>query len=183
MKKKFDRRGVTVVEFALTLPVLLLVVFGSIELTRVAMLRHTANHAAYVATRNAIVPGADVADVILAAEQHLETVGIRGGSVTVSPSVIVDATTLVDVEVTFPVADNSLIVPEFVSGQIIGRSAMVTERPKGVMSLTLPEPPPDPTPPSDPSSPTEPSPSGGDPPPDPAPWPQTPPPKPPPPVL
>jgi len=175
MMKRSDRRGATVVEFAITFPVLLLVVFGSIELTRVAMLRHTANHAAYVGTRRGIIPGADATDVVLAVEQHLRTVGIQGAVVTVSPAIIGDDTTLVDVEVTFPVSENSLVVPEFVSGDIIGNSVMLTERPKAVTALNLPAPPPPPVIESpSPAPDTDPVP---------APWPATPPPLPPPPVL
>ena len=145
--RNFDRRGATVVEFAVTLPVLLLIVFASIELSRVAMLRHTANHAAYVGTRHAIVPGANATDVIAEAEKHLETIGVKGGVVVVTPSVITEDTSTVSVAVTFPVSANSLVVPEFVSGTIVGKSEMVTERPKAVMSLSLPEPPPLPPPP------------------------------------
>lgn len=177
MLRKSDRRGATAVEFAIASPVLIAFVFGCIEFSRVAMLRHTANHAAYIATRKAIVPGANVADVVNEAEQHLEMIGVRGGVVTVSPSIIVDATEQVDVEVTFPVSDNSLIVPEFVSGQIVGTSAMLTERPKAVMSLNLPEPPP-PPPPS--TAPTGTNDDNDD---DDHSWPTTPPPAPPAPVL
>lgn len=137
----FHRRGATVVEFALTFPILLIVVFGGVELTRFSMLKHTANHAAHAATRKAIIPGADVADVIARAEEHLAAIGIRGGVVTVTPAVITEATNRVQVDVSFPTAENSLVVPEFVSGNVTGQSAMITERSRGQMSMNLPAPP------------------------------------------
>ena len=147
---RFERRGATVVEFALTLPILLLVVFGGVELTRMSMLRHTANHTAYIAARAGIVPGADVADVITKAERHLQAIGIRNAVVSISPSTILEDTSLVEVSVTFPVAENSLVVPEFVSGNVLGQCAMVTERSKAMMSVNLPAPPPPPPPPVSP---------------------------------
>ena len=154
-----NRHGATVVEFALVLPILLLFVFGGVELSRLAMLRHTANHAAYAATRKAIVPGANVANVIQKAEDHLAMIGISNASVTVNPSVITESTSIVEVEVTFPIADNSLVVPEFVSGTVTGKSAMMTERSKASMSGSLPAPPPPPPPPTPPTPPTPPAPT------------------------
>lgn len=179
---KLHRSGATVVEFALTFPILLVVVFGGIELTRLSMLKHTANHAAQAATRKAIVPGADVANVIAEAEEHLETIGIKGAVVTVDPSAITEATNLVKVNVTFPTSQNSLVVPEFVSGDITGQSAMITERSRGQMSVNLPEPPPPPPPTVPPTPPTPPTPQPPAPPlPPPPPQPPQPPSPPPPP--
>lgn len=150
---KIHRRGATVVEFALTFPILLIVVFGGVELTRFAMLKHTANHAALSAARKAIVPGADAADVIVRAEEHLNTIGISGAVVSVNPLVITDGTNSIQVDVAFPTAENSLVVPEFVSGMITGQSVMMTERSRDQMSLNLPEPPAPPAPDPEPQGP------------------------------
>lgn len=168
------RTGALTVEFAVTLPVIVLLVFGGIELTRVSMLRHTINHAAYEAARDAIVPGADVSEVILAAEEHLATIGVTA-SVIVEPSNITDDTAFVEVRVIAPVNGNSLVVPKFISGNLEGKSLLMTERSPMSMSAALPTPPPPPPPPT-PTDPDDDDDDDGDTTP-----PSTPPPPPPPP--
>ena len=138
MSASNKRNGATSVEFAMVLPVMLILVFGSVELTRISMLRHTANHAAYVAARDAIVPGASTANAISSAEEHLSAVGINDAVVEISPATITEDTRLVEVTVSFPVASNSLVVPEFSSGNIVGQSSMITERSNVQMSESLP---------------------------------------------
>jgi len=148
---KSNRRGAASVEFAIAFPVLLMVVFGSVEFSRIAMLRHTANHAAHIAARRAIIPGATSQDVIAAGEKHLQSIGVKGAVINVSPDNITLDTKAVEVTVNFPVSENSLVVPEFVSGHVIGTCAMVTERTKEVR-LELPPPPPPPATGSSPST-------------------------------
>ena len=144
LKKNHTRRGASAVEFAMVLPVLVLLIFGGIELTRVSMLQHTVDHAAYIAARDAIVPGANVSDVIQTAENHLQTIGVQGATITVTPSEITDSTTEVLVRVVAPVSGNSLVVPNFASSDVIGQARLLTERSPGQMSNSLPEPPPPP---------------------------------------
>lgn len=175
------RHGTTAVEFAVVLPVLVLLIFGGIELSRVSMLRHTANRAAYLAARDAMVPGADVAQVIQNAQDHLDAIGVEQAVITVNPSTIDDDTESVEVNVTFPVAGNSLVVPQFASGDVVGRARLMTERTGSQMATSLPAPPPPPAPPSPPpSSPATPTPPPAIPP---TPSPTPPPPPPPPPML
>ena len=56
------RRGATVVEFSLVLPILFTILFGMIEFTRLSNIRHAADNAAYQAARAVVVPGASSAD-------------------------------------------------------------------------------------------------------------------------
>ena len=194
------RRGAATVEFAVVAIVLFILVLGGIEMTRVSMLRHTVDHAAYVAARDAIIPGADAAEVIATAEDHLRTIGLSGATVTVTPAVILDETSVVEVQIDLPISQNSLMTPEYLFGDLIGRSALITERAPVQMSASLPEPPPPPPPTTPiefptgpvPSFPTSPTPlptvpdtsdgPGPTPPPStPAPAPPSPPPPPPPP--
>ena len=171
-----DRQGAAAVEFAIAMIVLVAIVFGGIEFVRVSMLRHTVDHAAYLAARDAIVPGANSVDVENRAEQHLAKMGVVDAIVTVSPETIVEDTEQVEVTVTLPVGKNSFVVPQFMSGVIRGRSTLLTERAPMRMSATLPEPPP--PPPVDPPPPADPPPA--DPPPE-DPPPEEPPPEEPPP--
>lgn len=201
------RRGAATVEFAIVSVVLFLLVLGGIEMTRVSMLRHTVDHAAYVAARDAIIPGANAADVIATAEAHLRTIGLSGATVTVNPATIQDETSVVEVLIDLPISQNSLMTPRFLFGDLVGRSALITERSPVQMAASLPEPqqptrpqPSSPVPtdpfPSFPDFPSFPTPTppiqdlpGGPGPsptptlPTPAPQPTTPPPPPPPPPL
>lgn len=107
-QKSKQRRGVTAVEFALTVPVLFLFLFATYELGRANMMKHTAEAAAYEAARLAIVPGSTDAEAIAAAESILATVGIRDAVVSISP----DENT-VRANISFVFQDNMLIFPFF----------------------------------------------------------------------
>lgn len=137
-----SRSGAMIVDFAVTIPVLVLIVFAGIELGRGSMLRHTADHAAYVAARKAIIPGATAAETIEAGEDHLERIGIKDVVVSLSPTTITESTNLVEVQVSFPVASNSFVAPAFLTGTVSGRCRLLTERPPMTMSANLPKPPP-----------------------------------------
>ena len=50
------RRGAVAVEFAITVPFLFLILFGSIEFSRANMLRQTVSQAAYEAARRGDIP-------------------------------------------------------------------------------------------------------------------------------
>src|SRR4051812_11308365 len=82
------RCGATLVEFAICLPVLLVMVFGSIELCRLNMLRHGATQAAYEAARRGIVPGATTTQVRTVASDLLDALLVSGYTVDVNPSTI-----------------------------------------------------------------------------------------------
>jgi len=155
------RHGATAVEFAVAITVLLMLVFGGIEIARVSMLRHSVNHAAYLAARHAIIPGAKIEDAETIAHHHLNLIGVRSAVVDVTPNPITEETSMVVVNVQIPVASNSLVIPKYVSGNITGKSRLMTERAPMVMAANLPEPPPpseEPPPPEDPPSSTDPSP-------------------------
>lgn len=151
------RRGATVVEFSLTLIVLVTILMGLFEFSRVSMLRHAVETAAYEGAREAIPPGASVEDAVVAANQFLQSMGIQFGTVTVSPNPIDETTTQVNVEVTIPIAQNSWLVPRYVQSGITGSISLMTERSPIVLANqlpVLPPPPPPPPPPYDPGPPT-----------------------------
>lgn len=170
----------------MTFGVLVMLVFGGIEIVRFSMLRHTVDHAAYMAAREAIVPGADPATVRQRAADHLAAIGVNGGTIVLSPNPILESTSVVEVTVMAPVSNNLWITPQFLTGDLIGSSRLMTERAPIQMAAALPTPPPPPAPPAPPRAPTPtptPGPSLGTPPPPPPPASPPPPPPPPPPML
>jgi Flp pilus assembly protein TadG len=123
------RRGVAAVEFALCAPVFFLFIFAMFEFTWMNVLRHTADNAAYEASRIVMVPGATAAQATAEANRILRIVGARGTSVTVTPGVIRADTRLVTVDVSVPMDRNGLIAPRFSRGQTLdSRSTLRTER-------------------------------------------------------
>ncbi|QDS98133.1 TadE/TadG family type IV pilus assembly protein [Adhaeretor mobilis] len=120
---KFTRsncRGVTTVEFALTAPILFLMVFGGIELSRANMLMHTSSIAAMAAARQGIVPGATNAECVAAAQAELDIVGITSFNLEVNPTVMDNGTTQVIANLTVPVnGKNGYFLPQFFVGRSI----------------------------------------------------------------
>ncbi len=132
------RAGAAAVEFAIAMSVLLLVVFASIELVRLSMLKHSIEHASYLSARKGIIVGANVASVIEAANDHLSVMGVSNATVTVNPSKIDDSTQIVEVAIAVPVSGNSWVSPVYFKGSITGRSRMLAERAAAQMSNVAP---------------------------------------------
>ena len=102
-----QRNGAVVVEMALTLPILLLILFAAYEFGRANMLRHAASAAAYEGARVGIIPGATSQDVIDATEFVLSSVGTKNASITVEPANITSETSQVKVTVNLSMRDNT----------------------------------------------------------------------------
>lgn len=116
-RKSVQRTGAAAVEFALTFPALLLLVFGSYELCRANMMMQTTEAAAYEGTRVAIVPGSTAAEAENAARQILGTAGIRNANVVVSPSNLGTETETVSVEIAVDFQDNFFLASIFMSNE------------------------------------------------------------------
>ena len=119
----FTRKGVTAVEFALTFPLLLLIVFGSLEFSRANMIRNMCENAALEGARAGMIPGATAQDCRDAANRLLDIIGIQNATVTIEPSTIIPATPDVAVTVSIPLADNSLPMSKFVLGTNMSQTA------------------------------------------------------------
>lgn len=128
IRRKSDRQGAVSVEMAVTLPVLFLVVFASIEFSRMNVIRHTASNAAYEGARAAIVPGGTATDAENIARSLMGTCGAREVNVQVVPATINENTPEVEVIVTIDCDSNGLIASQFFRGkQFIGRSRLERE--------------------------------------------------------
>lgn len=107
------RAGSHTVEFALALPVLLLLITGAIEMTRMNMLRNTAQNAAYEGARRGALPGANANQAKAAAQTILDTVGTSNATITINPAVLTSTVSRVTVSVSIPLNDNGWITPYF----------------------------------------------------------------------
>ncbi len=113
-----DRRGAVTVEFALTAPILLLLVFGAVEFSRANMLVNTASLAATEGARAGIVPGATATEVRAAVKRELDVLGVKESTVTLDPPVLSDADKSIGVAVQIPVnAKNGYMIPRFFLGK------------------------------------------------------------------
>ena len=120
-KRGPHRKGAVLVEFAVTLPISILVFFAAFEFCRAAMVRHTVDNAVYEAARRGILPGATAADVEDEANRVLATIGIAGAEVEVTPSSIAEDTPEVTVRIRTQLDENGYVTPVFLSGVVVDR--------------------------------------------------------------
>lgn len=125
-----DRAGAAAVEFALVSTLLFVLFFTSLELCRVAMIRHTADNAVYEACRTGIIPGATVTEVQDQARSVMATLGVSSVDVSVTPAAIDRDTNEVTVVVSIPLDENSYIPNGFTAGNTITRE--LTLRREGI---------------------------------------------------
>ena len=121
-----QRKGVAAVEFALTVPLLLFLIFGAYELARANMMMHTAEAAAYEGARLGIVPGANATEMTEAAQFVLATAGIRNPQITVTPTNLAADTDQVAVEISFSFKDNVVLSPFFMGDGVITRQCILS---------------------------------------------------------
>jgi len=112
-----SRTGAAAVEFALTLPLLLLLLFGGYELSRANMMMHTAESAAYEGARLGIVPGASADSVREETQRVLNTIGLSNTTINIEPANLAEASEQIAVTVQFSFADNTFFVPQFMDAQ------------------------------------------------------------------
>jgi Flp pilus assembly protein TadG len=124
------RTGVAAVEFAVCLPVLVLVIIGSIEACTMVFLKESLTVAAYEGSRAALKPGATDADVIARCEEVLAERSVEGGAVDVTPSNLggTAAGATIQVSVTAPCEPNG-VVPVWFYGDaaLTGNSFIMKE--------------------------------------------------------
>ncbi len=111
------------VEFAVTAPILFMLVFACFEFSRVNMYNNTVELAAAEGARVGTLPGATASQCMDVANAELTVLGIKGQTVTVTPSVIDSKTTTVRVDVTVPLtAANGFAVTPFFVGRSVKNS-------------------------------------------------------------
>ena len=116
-RRRNSRNGIAAVEFACAATVLFLVIAVSIEFSRMNMIRHTVDNAAYEGARAGIILNADANAVIATAEDLMNAVQANGVDVVVSPATIEDDTQEIVVTVSVPADQNGFITPKFFAGK------------------------------------------------------------------
>jgi Flp pilus assembly protein TadG len=124
-----DRRGAAVAELAVCLPLLALVVFGSIQACNIVYLKHGVTTAAYEGTLELAKRSATNASVTARVQQVLDARGVSGATIRILPAGSdVSATaqgTALSVEVVAKVAPNMSLskimpTPPEVTSRIVG---------------------------------------------------------------
>lgn len=124
-RPKQRRRGVAATEFAVCLPIIVLLVLGTIEACSMIFLKQTLAIAAYEGARTAIVPGKTKADVEAECNQILKDRHVSGATVTVKPSNFdtLEPGEFVDVTVSAPCNANSIVRNKFYKGKTLTSTA------------------------------------------------------------
>jgi Flp pilus assembly protein TadG len=73
---RFNRSGTTTVEMAVLLPVIFLLIVGSIQLFRYYTIANSVELAVMEGARRGLLPNADESDAVAAAQNYLRNVGI-----------------------------------------------------------------------------------------------------------
>lgn len=128
--RKRNRRGVAAVEFAVCLPVIILLVFGSIEASSFIFLKQSLNVAAYEGIRESIRVGSNNADGIDRAQNILNSRNVRDFQVNF-PNGDAGAASRGDeivIVVAAPTQTNSPLAGQFVTNRMLAaRVVMVKE--------------------------------------------------------
>jgi Flp pilus assembly protein TadG len=117
--KRNRRRAAATVEFAVIIPIILTLTFGTLEICAAIFLKEKATIAAHEGARVAIRKYSTTSDVISAAQDYLEsrgidTSGLPGGAITVSPAPeSTPELSPITVHVTLPVAGNTSLPDTF----------------------------------------------------------------------
>ena len=133
------RRAATVVEFAITAPILFLIIFATVEFARLSMIRHTADNAAYEAARYVMVPGATAEEAKQVAKNMLAVVGVPTSHVQVPPDPIGESTASVTVTVDVPMDGHAWFLPTVSKSVNVRSSAtLLTERVPAILEHAVP---------------------------------------------
>jgi Flp pilus assembly protein TadG len=123
-----NRAGAAIAEFAVCLPVLILIAFGAIETANTIFLKQVVSQVAYEGARLASLPDTSDSDVLSLCNQILTARNIAGTTVSVSPSGISSATasgTPITVTVQASASANALIPQWFFQTAIMKKQVVM----------------------------------------------------------
>ncbi|QDV70902.1 TadE-like protein [Rosistilla carotiformis] len=123
------RRGTAIVEFAVCLPLLALLVFGTIEAASRIFLKQTLSISAYEAARQAIRVGSTTESSKASGDAILAARKVKGSKVTFAPTDITNASRgeLIKVSVSAPTKDNSQVLGKFIADKTITATVVMVK--------------------------------------------------------
>lgn len=116
-----ERRGVAAVEFAVCLPVIILLVFGAIEASSFIFLKQSLNVAAYEGIRESIRITSNSANGVNRAENILNARNVQDFNITFPSGETADAERgdEIVIQVSAPTATNSPLAGQFVTNRVL----------------------------------------------------------------
>lgn len=122
-----DRRGVAATEFAVCLPVLLLLVLGMIETCSMIFVKQSLAIAAYEGAHVGIKANATVGEIRTTCEAILRDRRVQGATITVTPNNLnaIPVGDYIEVRVTAPSDRNGVLPVRFFRGRTLDASAVV----------------------------------------------------------
>lgn len=127
-------------EMALVLPLLFLLLFATVEFSRVNMVRNSVKNACFEGARRGSLPGATATDVRVATERILNAIGVRKARIEVFPDVIDSSTKSVIVSVSAPLNENAWITPRFFKNAVIERACRLNREYVNPVDADKPDP-------------------------------------------
>ena len=124
------RRGTAATELAVCLPILLVLIIGTIEACSMVYLKQSLSVAAYEGVRVSVSPKGDTAAVVTAVNRILTARNVNSPTITVSPADFATqpAETWVSVRVSAPANANSIISGLFYDAIVVdGQGTMMKE--------------------------------------------------------
>jgi Flp pilus assembly protein TadG len=125
-----ERKGAALVELAVCLPVLMVLILGSIEATGAIFVRQALTTAAYEAAREASRTGATNSSAAARGQAVLDARRIQNSSIVFTPADIATASrgSIITIEVTAPLRGNSPFTGRVIPNQVNRvRTVMVKE--------------------------------------------------------
>lgn len=113
------RRAAAVTELAATIPVITLIVLGTIETCSMLFLKQGLRVAAYEGARVALVPGSQLENVQAGCNKILDARKVKSSTISVTPSSFNTQPygTIVNVKIQADCAANSLLIPWIFTGR------------------------------------------------------------------
>lgn len=124
---RLQRRGVAAAEFAVCLPVLVLLLLGMIETCTMVFLKQSLACAAYEGAHTALAPDATEADVRRVCEGILADRRVQGATITVTPRDLPNTPDgeYLQVNIAAPTDLNGVIAGRFFRGQVLESTAVM----------------------------------------------------------
>jgi Flp pilus assembly protein TadG len=129
-KNRTNRTGVAAAEFAVCLPVIVLIVLSTIEACTMIFLKQSLSIAAYEGARAGLAQSATNTTIVNASTQVLTERNVKGGTVTLNPSNLTSIApgNYFTVTVSAPAARNAIVPINFYRGRTLtGTATMMKE--------------------------------------------------------